>query len=141
MLAYGVELDEDEKSFLRMPKSATDYVKIDEEKFKTSIQMTAAKLRMSLREQEEQGSQELESQSVEAVLESRRVFNCDEGRIDFRKKRVTDMETCKRISIPDAAEASKEAKIQVLINNLEDVVARNGKKEGSCRRAGSSTTM
>ena len=141
VLSYGAELDEDEKMFLRMPKSATDYAKIDEEKFKTSIQVTAAKLRMNLREQGEQSSQGLESQHEEAELESRRVFNPDEGIVNFKKKRVTDMETCKRISVPDAAEASKEAKIQVLINNLEDVVARNGKKEASCRRTGSSTTM
>ena len=46
------------------------------------------------------------------------------------------MVTCTRIKVPDAAEASKEAKIQVIINNLEDVVTRNGKKEATCRRAG-----
>ena len=33
------------------------------------------------------------------------------------------MAGCKTIKVPDAAEAAKEAKIQFLINNLEDVVA------------------
>ena len=35
------------------------------------------------------------------------------------KKRVTDIENCRRITVPDAAEASKESKIQVLIDNLD----------------------
>ena len=55
VLAYGVEVNEDEKEFLKLPKSATDFVKIDEESFKTNIQVMAAKLRMGLREHEENG--------------------------------------------------------------------------------------
>ena len=53
VLSYGVELSGEEKEFLKMPKSATDFVKIDEEKMKTSIQVMAAKLRMSLKEVDE----------------------------------------------------------------------------------------
>ena len=139
-----MELSEEEKTFLKMPKSSTDYVKIDDEKFRTNIQVMAAKLRMSLRNQEEKGSQGLEEQDEEAEMASKRVFDSMRGLVDFRKKRVTDMVTCKRIKVPEAAEASKEAKIQVLINNLEDVVTRNGKKETTCQRAGganSFTTM
>ena len=47
-------MNDDEKEFLRLPKSATDYVKVDDEKVKTSIQVMAAKLRMSIVEKEEQ---------------------------------------------------------------------------------------
>ena len=121
---------------MRLPKSATDYAKIDTEKLKTSIQVTAAKLRMSLQEQEEGAAQGLDEQEEEAILASKRVYDQEEGKVDFRKKRVTDMATCKRITVPNAAEASKEAKIQVLVNNLEDAVRRNQKKEAECLKAG-----
>ena len=89
--SIGVELSEDEKAFLKLPKSATDFVRIDEEKVETNIQVMAAKLRMALREQAEGGgvaSQGLEEQ--EAVLASRRVFDREAGEVDFRKLRVTD---------------------------------------------------
>ena len=136
VLAYGVEVSEEEKSFLRLPKSATDYAKIDAEKLKTSIQVTAAKLRMSLQEQEDGAAHRLDEQEEEALLASKRVYDPEEGKIDFKKKKVTDMTTCKRITVPSAAETSKEAKIQVLINNLEDVVKRNGTKEAAFLKAG-----
>ena len=32
------------------------------------------------------------------------------------------MVTCKRITVPEAAKNGKEAKIQLLINNLEEVL-------------------
>ena len=41
------------------------------------------------------------------------------------------MVTCKRITVPFAAEASKEAKIQVPVDNLEDAVKRNSRKEAA----------
>ena len=66
VLAYGVEVTEEEKAFLRLPKSATDYAKIDEERLKTSIQVTAAKLRMSLQEQEEGAARGLDVEEEEA---------------------------------------------------------------------------
>ena len=37
VLAYGVEVSEKEKAFLRLPKSATDFARVEEEKLKTSI--------------------------------------------------------------------------------------------------------
>ena len=80
---------------------------------------------MSLQEQEEDAAQRLDAEEEEALLASKRVFDCETGEVDFRKKRVTDMVTCKRITVPFAAEASKEAKIQVLVDNLEDAVKRN----------------
>ena len=41
--AYGVEVNEDEKTFLKLPKSATDFTRINVESFKTNIQVMAAK--------------------------------------------------------------------------------------------------
>ena len=79
-------MNDDEKEFLRLPKSATDYVKVDDEKVKTSIQVMAAKLRMSIVEKEEQEAEVKgeDSQGLdveEQVLASRRTFNFQEGHV------------------------------------------------------------
>ena len=58
MTAIGVEISADEKEFLKLPKSATDFVGINE-KIETSIQIMAAKLRMALKNQEEKGDEGL----------------------------------------------------------------------------------
>ena len=60
--AIGVEISADEKEFLKLPKSATDFVGINEEKIETSIQIMAAKLRMALKNQEEEGEDGLEAE-------------------------------------------------------------------------------
>ena len=138
VVSHGIQLSDDEKEFLKLPKCATDFVKLDPQKIKTSIQVTAAKLRMSLKEQEEVEEEGGERAPQEPLLASRRVYDPEDRSVDMSKKRVTDMENCRRITVPDAAEASKESKIQVLIDNLEDVAKKAGREEQSCLRAGSS---
>ena len=111
----------------------------------------AAKLRMSIKEKEENGGLEGQGEAArgmdsrggvahreneDAVLASKRVFDNQEGVIDFKKKQVTQMVTCKRITVPGAAENQKEAKIQVLVNNLEDVLRKSMKEEARCLKDG-----
>ena len=72
-------------------------------------------------------------------MASRRVFDPEEKVEDLRKLRVTDLPTCKRITVPEAAEPAKEAKIQVLIDGLEEAMRKNGRKEKSCPKAGRSS--
>ena len=138
MVAHGVELNDDEKEFLKLQKSASDFAKVDMENIETSIQITAAKLRMSLKEHEENESAVSDNDEDELMMASRRVYSPDEDIVDMSKKRVTDMATCRRIKVPDAAETSKEAKIQVLINNLEDVAIQAGREEAAFQRDGRS---
>ena len=132
VLAYDVEVSEDEIEFLRLPKSATDYARVDEESFKTNIQVMAAKLKMGMRENEDSDSKGMDGEAQDQILESRRVCDTEQGSVDFRKKRVTDTKTFKRKKPSDAAEAAKEAKIKVMINNLEDMVMKNCMKVEVC---------
>ena len=81
-----------------------------------------------MQEQEEDAAQRLDAEEEEALFASRRVFDCETGEVNFRKKRVTDMVTCKRITVPFAAEASKEAKIQVLVALLLGAIVLIGMK-------------
>ena len=119
-LAYGVELNEEEKEYMKLPNSMTDYVKLDEEKLKTEIQTMASKLSMSVREKEEnkvegwenasprvEGEnasprverEEEEERDEEAKMESKRVYN-EVGKIaDYRKRKVTDTNLNKRITV------------------------------------------
>ena len=70
------------------------------------------------------------AQDVEAELETRRVYDAAKGSVSFR-----------RITVPDAAPAAKEAKLQVLVRNLEDVVKRAGNDEKAFLRAGRSNLL
>ena len=132
VLAYEVHLNEDEKEYLKLPNSHTDFVKIDVQKMKTSIQVTAAKLRMGLREEEENGEEETPSQGLEAEeaeMAGRRVYDDETLTADFRKRRVTDSKLNKRITVPEPAVQDKEVKIEALVNMLETIVDKEARKE------------
>ena len=60
VLAYNVELNDNEKEYFKLPNSATDFVKIDVGKVKTGIQVKAAKHRMSLNVEQDKSSQRME---------------------------------------------------------------------------------
>ena len=68
-------MNEDKKAFLKLPKSATDFPKIQKESFKNNIQVMAAKLRMGLIKNEENGAQGMYADAEHETLESRRMFN------------------------------------------------------------------
>ena len=128
VLAYEVHVDEDEKEYLKLPNSHTDFVKIDVQKMKTSIQVTAAKLRMGLREEEENGEEETPSQGLEAEeaeMAGRRVYDDETLTADFRKRRVTDSKLNKRITVPEPAVQDREVKIEALVNMLETIVDKS----------------
>ena len=58
------------------------------------------------------------------MLAGRRVFDRDAREVNMRKLRVTDLPTCKRITVPESANPAEEAKIQVLIDGLEEVMKK-----------------
>ena len=63
-------MNEDEKTFLKLPKSATDFTRINVESFKTNIQVMAAKLRMSLKDHDDNGAQGMDAGAEEVLLAS-----------------------------------------------------------------------
>ena len=52
-LSYGVDLNEDEREYLKLPNSLTDFANVDVESAKTEVRVMEAKLRMSNRNQNE----------------------------------------------------------------------------------------
>ena len=131
---YGVEVNDAEKEYLKIPNSMTDFKKMDVEEVLTCVQVTAAKLRMAFRNYED--SQGLEKEQGDQEIETRMVYDEENKEVDFRKKRATDLPTNKRISAPKAAAVENEIKIQMLVQSLENIVKKAGKEEKSCPRAG-----
>ena len=98
-------------------------------------------MRMSLQEKEEyarrvdgvqEDTQGMDDGSKKNEGASCRVYDVEGGNVDFSKKKVTDMSNWRRIKVPDAAEVKKEATLQVLVNNLEDVAVKAERKGKSC---------
>ena len=121
-------MNEDEKEYLRIPNSMTDFNKLDVEAVLTCVQVTAAKLRMAFKEEDSKGLEE--EQEAEEVA-TKMVYEEDAKKVDYRKKRVTDMPTNKRITAPRAAPVENEIKIQMLVQTLEKIAKLAGKEDES----------
>ena len=147
-LTYGVVLSSCEEEYLRLPNCVTDFMKVDEEKMITEIHSMAAKLRMSVREVEEnkevEGGGESEvaevaevrrTEELEVQMASKRVFDRERGVADFRRKKVTDSKLKKRITVPGPVDVNNEGKILSLVNILENLVKKEAKKEGKTKSA------
>ena len=144
VLSYEVELNNNEKEYLKLPNSITDFVKIDVEKMKTGVQVMAAKLRMSVGADEDNSSQGMET--GESISATRRVYNEEEKSADFRKKRVTDSGLNKIITVPDSVVEDKEVKIEALVNILENIIDKEAEKEhprfhGAGRSSATNSTL
>ena len=134
-LSYGDDLNEDEREYLKLPNSLTDFANVDVESAKTEVRVMEAKLRMSIRNQdEEDGAQGVEEQ--EAELAGKRVYDETERVVDFRKKKVTDTGLNKRITLPDPVDMRVEVKIQDLVNDLDEAISKAGGEERRSLRAG-----
>ena len=147
VLAYNVELSSDEQEYMKVPNSLTDFAPVDVEGIKTDIKAMEAKLRMSVREEEEQPARGLEDEAAargledkEAEMASRRVYDESLRVADFRKKRVNDTGLNKRIKLPEPVAIQKETKIQSLVDDLEELAVKAGKGAAACLRAGKAGT-
>ena len=73
-------------------------------------------------------------------MASKRVYDEFLRVADFRKKRVNDTGLNKRIKLPEPVAIQKETKIQSLVNDLDEIAMRAGKKAAICLRHGRAGT-
>jgi hypothetical protein len=128
----GIEVNEDEEAFLKVPNKMADNCNFNKVKMMTDVQMMMSKIRMSLRKAKEDTESGLTAEELkraqEVEDEARRVINLEEKTVDFSKKRVTDFKTCRRITLPSPLEGDVEAKLKTLEGGLEGAILREEKR-------------
>jgi hypothetical protein len=133
-IAIGCTIDDDEAEFLKMPKNTTDFPVFNLERTLTDIAAMTCKLKMTFRDDEEipedttEGRKERMENIKEEVI-ANRVVNEEEKTVNFAKKRVTELKTCRRITVPKSLKSTRlETKIINLTSNLEEEVKKEHKK-------------
>ena len=67
------------------------------------------------------------------------VFDCTANTLDMAKQRVTNMKSCKRVHVQGPCK--KEAKLQTLINSLEDILEKAEEDEKRSRAYSKSSSF
>ena len=141
-VCMGVEIDEDEKAFLKLPQSMTDHSALDTTKLLTDVALMGSKLRMTIKSRLDEGLTEEQinnrpyelkrEEAVETALITR-VYDPNSKTVNFSKKRVTSMKTCRRVKIPDPLPEKEEAKVQSVISAIEAAITREAQRNKQLR--------
>ena len=123
-----VQLDENELKVLKLhpkfailPKLCEGGLDLDEELANSKLRMQISKEMEERRNAEnqevndiiEEKSEDDRVNEIEIEARSRQVFNPVERIYDERKRRVTDLRECNRVTLPKPLPASEEAKIEI----------------------------
>jgi hypothetical protein len=128
-IVIGTEATENQKAYLTLPKGMALFPEFSKESMYTDIAAAGDKLRMTLRDEEFIKNKETETEhniwkkETEEELAATRVVDRTDRTVRFSRMRVTELKSCRRISVPDSLHNKGiENKIQGLVDKLEEVV-------------------
>jgi hypothetical protein len=134
LITEGIEVDDDEREFLKLPKGMADNPKFNRIGTLTDIAIMEAKARFSVRsegdeiktkESEEEVKKRVEREDREA--EAVRVR--DGNVVRFAKMRVTSLKSCRRITIPgELKKKGEELKLKTFVGRMEEAVKKEEKR-------------
>ena len=118
----GVTSNADEDALLALPHKFTTYESIQLDKIKVSTEIMKDKIRWELRtrEEEREGAPWTEDWEFEQQ-EEKEVFRPEERRMEFSRRRVTDMPTNRFVHIPNPAGPEVETVLDNMSNRVNTV--------------------
>ena len=120
----GVETNADENSVLALPHKFTTFDNIQIDKIKVSTEIMKDKVRWELRSREEREGEAWTEEWEVRQQEEKEVFRPVEKKMEFSRRRVTDMPTNRDIHIPDPADQNVETVLDNISSKI-NAVANN----------------
>ena len=147
-VSMGIQLDENEKAFLKLPQSLTNHSSFNKTKMLTDVALMGSKIRMTVKSRIDEGlteeevndrsSEDKRSDAIETAVQTR-VYDPQSKVASFSNMRVTSMRTCRRVKIPDPLPEKEEAAIQSVITAVE--IAINGEEQRNSKLKSSVSTL
>ena len=123
----GCNISDNQRRLLRLPPKFTTYEEISEKEMEVEMEVANCKLRwelMNRREREEEGESEEWTEEWEMErMEKETTYDSNSKVLDFRKKRVTDLPTCRRIVLPEAQGEDNEVVMRSMTQRLKSTVS------------------
>ena len=133
VLKYGgVETTQEEDSILNLPSKFTTFEPITTDKLEVDLSMAITKARWELEARRErgEGEEQVWTEEWEAEQqEEKTIYNAVEHKMDFSKRRVTDLNTCRSVTVPKAGPAAEEVILANMVAKSMDCVNKYIKEE------------
>ena len=137
------ELDEDEKSLLRLQPKFAVYDKIDMKRIREELEVAKTKMRWERRRNgycededkrtDEEGEKE-DEENERIEIRMREIYDPENETVDLRKRMATDVKTNQRVFLPQPRPAREEAELMVRTERLERIVSKY--MEENCNEKG-----
>ena len=134
----GVTTTPDEDELLKLPPNFTTYDALKKEDIEVESEVLLTKIRWELRSQEERDGQPWDLKWEEEKALETNIYDRTEHTLDFTKARVTDMNTCRRVHMPQPANQEKE----IILGNMKQRILEYTQSyiEESCNDRGFPST-
>ena len=139
-----VTLSYNEQQILKLPPKFAVEENLPEEGLALDEELSYAKARMTISKEEEEkledeGIEEDKDEEFEEELEkteamTRQIYNTKESRFDDRKRRVTDLKECARVTLPKPLDTKHEALIEMRRGTNQRVY--NDYRKEKCNKKG-----
>ena len=130
----GVQTNADEDSILALPHKFTTFEKIELDKIKVSTEIMKDKVRWELRAREEREGRPWSEEWEFQQQDEKEVFRSNEKKMEFARRRVTDMPTNRDIRIPDPAHPNVETVLDNISCKISEVA--NNYIKNKCDKRG-----
>ena len=130
----GCRISETQRSVLTLPPKFTTYEHISDTAMEAEMEVMNCKLRWENMNKAEREGETWTKEWERERMEKENVYDNQRQVMDFKKMRVTELPTCRRIMLPEPQEESIEIEMRSMTQRLKDVVS--GYKTEFCDRKG-----
>ena len=130
----GCTITETQRSVLSLPPKFTTYENISDMAMEAEMEVMNCKLRWENMNKAERGGETWTKEWERERMEKESIYNNQRKVMDFKKMRVTELPTCRRVMLPDPQEESIEIEMRSMTQRLKDAVS--GYKSEFCDRKG-----
>ena len=118
----GTEISKNQQAILQLPPGFTTYEKITETEIETEIEIMMNKARWEQRNKREREGEEWTEELEDQEIEDSTVYDTNKNKLEFRKQRVTELPTCRRIHLPEYEDERFEIHLKILKEEMMDEV-------------------
>ena len=120
---YGdTAISENQRSILQLPPGFTTYEQVSETEMETEMEVMMNKARWEHQNKKNREGEEWSEDWQDEEIEEYNTYNSEKKVLDFSKLKVTELPTCRRITLPGCEDESLELQLRITKEKMMNVV-------------------
>ena len=130
----GTTISENQKALLKLPPGFTTYEAISDTRMEVELEAMLTKYRWEARSKEQRKGKPWSEEWQAEQMKASKVYDAENNKMEFKKRKVSDIPTCRRITLPEPIDEGIEIGIRATKQRMMDVIKEY--KEKYCDEKG-----